>query len=167
MGVGRPHPNSLANLRPPFQKGNTVGKHNNPWLSRANEIREDLWKAATPEARAALAKQTWEFALGRAEEPVLDEDGVPMVNPDGSWKVGPLPPERRATMQRWGTDTILNVLGGSFSMKSIEANLTVSETTPDDEALEAARVLIDMGGPFADLVPQRMKELASGANTDA
>lgn len=155
MATGRPHPRSLANLRPPFAAGNQVGKHNNPWLKRANELREDIWKAATPEFRAAMAKQLCDLAIGRGEEPVFDDDGNQEVNPDGTWKFRPLSGERRATMMRWANDTILSALGGSLSFSSIDSTLTVDMPDPG-ERLERARARLEEAG-LSELLPPALR----------
>jgi len=157
MASGVPNPRSLANLRPPWQKGQRVAGGGNPWLARANQVREDLWKAAPPETRAAMAKMLVELALGVAEEPVFDADGVPVYCPDGSQKTQPLPPARRAEMQRWAFDTWLKCIGGSFQFKSIEATIDDSRETDRSVLIQAVMVLADRG--MADLIPPRVREL--------
>lgn len=158
MGVGNPHPNSLANLRPPFARGNTLrAGSTNHWLKRANELRDDLWKAASPAVRAQMAKQLWELALGQSQEPIFDADGVPILSPDGSQVMRPLPPDRRAEMMRWATDTLLKCLGGSFQFKSIEATIDDNRETDRSVLIQAVMVLADRG--MADLIPPRVREL--------
>lgn len=165
MTIGNPNPRSLANLRPPFAKGNQIRKGQmNQWVSRANELREDLWKAANPEYRAAMAKMLCELSLGRGEEPVFDDDGVPIMCPDGTLKMRPLPPARRADMQKWATDTILNCLGGSFSFKSIEASLSVEDSDVRDRAVRIAQVMVEEG--LGDRLPPAMRALVEQPKAD-
>lgn len=158
MGIGNPNPRSLANLRPPFAVGNQLRRGKpSPWLSRANEIREDLWRAAPSETRAAMAKQLVELSLGIAQEPVFDGDGAPVYHPDGSQKMQPLPPARRAEMQRWAMDTWLKCVGGSFSMKSIEATVQVETVDRAEEIRAAAEFMRAVG--MEDKLPEDMRQL--------
>lgn len=154
MGTTSLNVNGASNLRP-FVYGNRFGKGGNQRAALANRFITSLDEASTPERRAALAETLWAYALGKYEERICDKDGVPQTHPDGSWKTKVLPP------QPWAMAMILDRCMGSLAFKSIDGTAIAEEGTDQDRVVQAVRQLLELGGPFAEAVPPRLRELAT------